>query len=215
MIKGHFYFISDEFYEKYDPEKKLMRNREEIGGKPHARPCFFAFNDKQHPEIVWLVPISSKVEKYRRIYDSKIDRQLRKGIPSPKCNTIRFGKVLGKERAFLIQNMFPVTEKYVCSPYIDRNTSNEVTIDPGTEKDIIRNAEDVLKLAFRGIPILFADIQKIYGDLISEVAVIKTKGPVVIGDEKSIMNRLQAATAEVERRDQQRDGTIKKRDTER
>ena len=65
MINGHFYFISDQFYEKYDPEKKLMRNREVIDGQSHARPCFFAFHDRRQPEIIWLIPISSKVEKYR------------------------------------------------------------------------------------------------------------------------------------------------------
>ena len=165
MQQGHFYFISDEYYNIFDPNKKLMQNKESIKGKPHDRPCFFAFPDKNQPHIFWCVPISSKLDKYKTIHDYKIEKQKQKGKRHPKCNTIRFGEVLGQNRAFLIQNIFPVTAKYIQSAYIDKNTGNEVTISPQTEKDIINNANDVLRLAFRGVPILFADVKEIYASL--------------------------------------------------
>jgi len=163
MKKGRFYFISDEFYEKYDYNKTLMRNKEaDSDGALHNRPCFFAFPDKKHNEIYWLVPVSTKHEKYQIVFDSKVEKY-------GKCNTIRFGNVLGIKNAFLIQNMFPVTRSYINSVFIDRNTNNEVTVAPKIEKDVISNALFVLKLSKRGVPLLYADVYEIYKDLLTEI----------------------------------------------
>ncbi len=54
----------------------------------------FYFNDPENEEIVQFVPISSKVDKYKKIYENK--KQTRK-----KVYNFVFGKVL--EKAFLIQ----------------------------------------------------------------------------------------------------------------
>ena len=81
MKSEHFYFIRDEFYDKFKYDSKLMQNKKN-GNK---RPCFIALTD-------------------------------------PKCDTIRFGEVLGKKRAFLIQNIFPVSKRYIESAYVDKNT---------------------------------------------------------------------------------------------
>ena len=95
---GKFYFIKDEFFSIFK-DYKLMENKEN-GNK---RPCYFCFNDMENEEIIWFVPISSKVEKYKSIYENK--KKARK-----KVYNFVFGKVLGKEKAFLIQNIFPTTE---------------------------------------------------------------------------------------------------------
>ena len=84
-----------------------MQNKEN-GGK---RPCYFCFNDLEYPEIIWFVPISSKVEKYKQIYNKK--KKTRKNV----YNFV-FGKVLGKEKVFLIQNMFPTKFEYIENKYI-------------------------------------------------------------------------------------------------
>ena len=65
--------------------------------------------------------------------------------------------------------MFPVIKDYIISPYIDKNTNNEVTVSPETEKDVISNAFDVLRLAKRGIPVLYADVMEIYNALLCEI----------------------------------------------
>ena len=44
------------------------------------------------------------------------------------CDNISFGYVLGNKSAFLVQNLFPVTEKYVLNEYIDTNTKQPITI---------------------------------------------------------------------------------------
>ena len=139
-----------------------MQNKEIINGIRHDRPCFYAFPDVKYEKLFWCVPISSKVEKYKEIYDKKIQK-------FGKCNTIHFGDVMGQKRAFLIQNMFPITKDYIADVYIDKNTKKEVTIDPKISRDVQNNAREVLKLNSRGIPVIFPDVRKIKSALIQQL----------------------------------------------
>ena len=172
MKQGHFYFIKDDFYLKYDKQQNLPKNKNKNkeNNKLHNRPCFYAFTDKKKKEIFWIVPVSSKIEKFRIIVNKKIEKQRERGIKKPKCNTICFGKLLGRDTAFLIQNMFPITQKYILNEYIDKNTGNAVTLDKETEKNILYNARKVLKLVERGIsnPV-FSDILSIKVILLEEL----------------------------------------------
>ena len=141
---GKFYFIKDEFFDIFR-DYKLMQNKES-GNK---RPCYFCFNDPENEEIIWFVPISSKVEKYKVIYENK--KKIRK-----KVYNFVFGKVLGKEKAFLIQNIFPTTEKYIESKY--QNKMQDVEITETLKQEIIETSMNVIKLAKKGINIPFYDI---------------------------------------------------------
>lgn len=87
----------------------------------HDRPCYYAIKEEKS-NIYWKIPISSKVEKYKKLYKRKINRY-------KKCDTIVFGKVLGYEKAFLIQNMFPVIDKYIGKIYCDLSSNEFVKID--------------------------------------------------------------------------------------
>ncbi len=141
---GKFYFIKDDFFNMFK-EYKLTENKEN-GNK---RPCYFCFSDFENEEIIWFVPISSKVEKYKKIYENK--KKSRK-----KVYNFVFGKVLGKEKAFLIQNIFPTTEKYIESKY--QNKMKDVEITEVLKEEIIQSSRDVIKLAKKGINIPFYDI---------------------------------------------------------
>ena len=161
MYSGKFCFISDQYYEDFQ-DKYLMQNKEVITGAMYDRPCFFAFQDNKIPEIFWLVPISSNYEKYKKLFDKKV---LRYG----KCNTIRFGEVLGRQAAFLIQNMCPVTERYIREVYVDKN-GTPIQIDGRTVDDVITNAREVLAIAKRGAQIVFPDIKAIHAALCNQLA---------------------------------------------
>ena len=170
MEQGQFCFITDVFFTIHDKEHKLMRNREMVDGKEHSRPCFFVFRDKKNPLILWCVPVSSKIDKYMKIYSHKLSKQLENGINKPKCNTIRFGDVMGARKAFLIQNMFPVTKKYISEIYINRLTHEAVRIPQNMERDIISHADDVLRLVRSGYKnLVFSDIIKTYYELEAEL----------------------------------------------
>lgn len=153
---GKFYFIKDEFFELFKGYK-LMENKES-GNK---RPCYFCFNDLENQEIVWFVPISSKVEKYKVIYKNK--KKTRK-----KVYNFVFGKVLGKEKVFLIQNIFPTTERYIENKY--QNKMQDVEITQTLKREIIETSKNVIKLAEKGFNIPFYDIIEMKSKLLKEIA---------------------------------------------
>ena len=111
IVEGKLYFIKNEFLEKYNPKYHLMENKEE-GAK---RPTYFCFRDKLDKNILWFVPMSSKYDKYLKVYNEiKTKRRI-------EPNNFVFARNLaGKKAVFLIQNMFPVTEKYIESQYIKK-----------------------------------------------------------------------------------------------
>ena len=141
---GKFYFIKDSFFDIFK-DYKLMKNKEN-GNK---RPCYFCFNDPENEKIIWFVPISSKVDKYKTIYENK--KKTRK-----KVYNFVFGKVLGKEKAFLIQNIFPTTEEYIESKY--KNKKQDVEIAETLKNEIIKTSMNVINLAKKGINIPFYNI---------------------------------------------------------
>lgn len=152
---GKFYFIKDDFFNMFK-EYKLTENKEN-GNK---RPCYFCFNDFENKEIIWFVPISSKVEKYKNIYEDK--KKTRK-----KVYNFVFGKVLGKEKTFLIQNIFPTTEKYIESKY--QNKMKDVEITQVLKEEIIQASRAVIKLAKKGINIPFYNIIKMKETLLNDL----------------------------------------------
>ena len=143
---GKFYFIEDKFFDIFK-DYKLMENKE--GG--NKRPCYFCFRDRKDERIIWFVPISTKYDKYKRIYESK---KMKAG-KRPVYNFI-FGNVLGKKAVFLIQNIFPTTEKYIEEKYTNSNI--DVEIPTVVKEEIIKIALRVIRLAEEGVHIPFYNI---------------------------------------------------------
>ena len=104
MEVGHFYYLEDQYFIDFS-DPMLMKNKEVVDGQVHDRPCYYTFQDTK-TNLYWMIPISSKVEKYSVIYDRKINKY-------GKCDTIAFGEVLGHKKAFLIQNMCPFRKSIV------------------------------------------------------------------------------------------------------
>ena len=84
---GYFYFIKDSFFDIID-DSELMKNKEN-GNK---RPCYYCIKSKKYDNIIWFIPVSTKIDKYKRIYDSKIQKQIKLG-KNPSIDTIVFGDV--------------------------------------------------------------------------------------------------------------------------
>lgn len=152
---GKFYFIKDEFFDEVN-DKTILLNKDN-GNK---RPCYYCFKDCKNDELIWFIPISSKIDKYRRIFNYKQNKLGR-------VDTIVFGKVNNDERAFLIQNMFPVTVKYIEEKYKRNNEDVEITYT--LRKEIEDKANFILKLAEQGKKVVFTDIFKIKEILLEEL----------------------------------------------
>ena len=149
MEIGHFYYIRDQYFIDF-PDERLMKNKETVNGEVHDRPCFYTFKE-QSTGLFWMIPFSSQVSKFRGIYDKKIEKYGR-------CDTIVFGEVLGHEKAFLIQNMCPITLKYMKNEYIDGKLNIPVRINGALEKEIKEKAGKVLALQRRGFKLIFPDV---------------------------------------------------------
>ena len=159
MNTGHFYYINDQYFIDF-PDSNLMCNKEKVNGQPHDRPCFYAFKDNK-TGLYWMIPFSSQVSKFKVHYNSKMSRY-------GKCDTIVFGEVLGFQKAFLIQNMCPLTEKYIKNEYIDKHASIPVRIDGRLETELIKKAKKVLALQRKGVKLIFPDVLKIEKELLSQ-----------------------------------------------
>ena len=100
---GYIYHIKDEFFDIVNDEK-LMTNHER--GK--KRPTYFTIKDK---DILWFIPLSSKVDKYQIIIDKKIKKY-------GSCRSIMISEIANKPSVILIQNAFPILEKYIDHPHM-------------------------------------------------------------------------------------------------
>lgn len=103
MEKHAFYIIKDEFFVRFnDPFLK--------GNKEENRPHYYCFQDNTEG-IYWVIPMSSRVEKYKKIIVKKKEQ-------NKSCDILHICRLSsGIENVFLIQDMFPVTENYILRPY--------------------------------------------------------------------------------------------------
>jgi hypothetical protein len=162
MKTGKLYFIRDSFYDKFS-DCGLLKNKETINGKEHNRPCCYALKfNKGDKDIYWMVPISSKVEKYKGKYQRTIKKY---GV----CDDVSFGYVLGKKCAFLPQNLFPVTENYIKNVYIDINTSLPITIPKDLMADLNKKARKKIRYNQQGKLFGMTDTMQIYNELLKEL----------------------------------------------
>jgi len=163
LANGNFYFVKDQYFIDF-PDPNLMSNKELINGMEHNRPCFYSLLDS-NTGIYWFIPISSQVEKFQRIYDAKARKY-------KKVDTIVFGYVMGNKRAFLIQNMFPITANYINNEYIDSITNQPVSVNDKLKIALDKKANKVLFLQRKGHKLIFPDVLHIEKILITSITAL-------------------------------------------
>lgn len=162
METGKLYFVKDEFYERFQ-NCGLLENKELINGTPHNRPCCYLFKfEGSKKEIYWMVPISSKVEKYKKQYQKSIDKY---GI----CDNISFCYVLGNKRAILPQNLFPVTEEYIGEMYMDKNTNLPISLPADIIAEVNKKSRKKIRYNQTGKFFGMSDIVTIYNQLLKDI----------------------------------------------
>ena len=148
---GYLYHIKDEYFDIVKDEN-LMQNHER--GK--KRPTYFTIKDKN---ILWFIPISSKVSKYQKIIDKKTEKY---GF----CNTIIIRKIADKDAAILLQNAFPTLEKYIDHVHTVDGVPLRVPTDLQNEiKSMFKN---MLGLKSRGTNLFFTDIDDLKAKMLEE-----------------------------------------------
>lgn len=102
---GCFYFVSDSFFKTVnDP---FLKQNYENTKRPH-----FAIKEKG-TSLIWLVPCSSKVEKFEEIIKKRQNKKQR-----DPYNTIKIVSILNRKSALLFQDMFPIAPHYIQAQYI-------------------------------------------------------------------------------------------------
>lgn len=151
---GYVYHIKNEYFD-FAEDDKLMKNHE----NGSTRPTYFCIKNSDS-KILWFVPMSSKVEKYKNLMNEKISK---KGV----CDTIVIGKYRRKDAAFLIQNIFPITEKYI--DHIDTIRNKVVPVVEGTQKEITQKVNKVFRLKEKRINLIFPNVDEIEKKLLDEL----------------------------------------------
>ena len=150
---GYLYHIKDEFFNVVNDDN-LMKNHER--GK--KRPTYFTIKDK---DILWFIPLSSKVDKYKKIVDKKMKKYGR-------CDTILIREILGKDSVILLQNAFPTLEKYIDHAHLLDNGKPAKVVE-SLKDEILQNFEYLLKLKSKGINLFFTDIDTIKEKMLKEI----------------------------------------------
>ena len=150
MANGNLYFIKDDFYEKFKSADNKPNKKRDATGE-HNRPCYYAFKEN---DIFWMIPVSSQYAKYEKLYKQKTK-------DGKDCDTIVLGYVKGNKNAFLIQNMIPVTSKYINNLYVYKDTNKPVTINKRTQKLINAKARKVLRFARNNMKLTYTPIMEI------------------------------------------------------
>lgn len=136
MIERGFYIIKDKFFEDMnDPYLK--------GNKESSRPHYYCFKEED-TGLFWMIPLSSRIGKYQKIINNKS----KNGRP---CDILHIAKLdNGRKSAFLIQDMFPITEKYIERKYTIANNHLIVTSEH-LAKELNKKAKKVRNLLEKGV----------------------------------------------------------------
>lgn len=136
LVAGNFYFITDDFFEFID-DPYLKKNYDNT-----KRPHYYAFRESK-TGLYWLVPCSSKVEKFERLIQRKQEQH-------KPTDTIQIIKLLGAKSVLLFQDMFPITADYIDSQYIRAGVPVCIT-NPKLAVKMEKTAKKIIQLLRRGV----------------------------------------------------------------
>lgn len=136
IMTGSLYFVSNDFFSKIqDPYLKVNYEKTK-------RPHYFAFRDNK-TGLYWLVPCSSKVEKFEHLI-------LKKQKQHKPTDTIKIVKVFNRKTVLLFQDMFPVIIRYIDGQYIKGGQPVRIA-DPKLIQELEKNAKKIINLLHRGV----------------------------------------------------------------
>ena len=138
MVINGFYVLKDNFFELVnDPFLK--------DNKHGNRPFYYCLKEEDSlTEMYWMIPLSSKIEKYSHIITEK---ELRN---KPTDGLYICELPNNRKSVFLIQDMFPVLERFVERDYT-LGSNHLLLVKEHDISTINKKAKRVIKLIKRGI----------------------------------------------------------------
>lgn len=148
------YHIKDEYFSSVGGGFNLMSNKED----DKFRPNYYAVQEEDS-DVMWMIPLSSQIEKYSKIYEEKIKKH-------GKCLNLVISNYGGKKSVFLLQNMFPILPKYI--DHVHTSNGQPLEIYNGIKKEVDKKFKKIMQLKKRGIVIPFTKIDVLYNKMIEE-----------------------------------------------
>lgn len=136
MKKTGFYIIKDKFFE--DMAYPYLKGNK-VGNRLH----YYCFED-MNTGIYRMIPLSSCIVKYRQIMEKKE----KAGKPCDILHIVKLDN--SRASAFLIQDMFPIMEKYIEREYTIAGNHLMLTSEH-TAREIDQKAKKVMGMLKRGI----------------------------------------------------------------
>ena len=108
-----------------------------------------------------MIPLSSRIDKYKRL----IEKRKKAGKPCDILHVVKLDN--GRESAFLIQDMFPITEEYIEREYTIAGNHLMLSSEHAA-REIEKKARKVMAMLKRGVkftptqPDAIAILEKMY-----------------------------------------------------
>jgi hypothetical protein len=153
--QGFVYHIKDSYFE-FAQDNMLMRNHE--GGA--YRPTYLCIKDDK-TNLFWAIPMSRQVEKYKKVFDKDTEAY-------GNCVKILIARYGETDSAFLFQNMFPITGRYI--DHIHTIGGNPVQVDSGVKEKVTQIFKENIRLHRRGVKVIFTDIDRLEKLMLDEIA---------------------------------------------
>ena len=118
---------------------------------------FLSFYDKN---ILWFIPLSTKINKYQAIIDKKVAKY-------GSCKSIMVGKIANKKSVILLQNAFPTLEKYI--DHVHTLNGAPVRVADNLKDEILENFDSLLALKKGGLNLFFTDIDYLKQKMLEEL----------------------------------------------
>ena len=150
------YIIKEEFFHKFNYIDLK-------GNKDEHRPHYCCFSDPNNDKLLWVIPMSHKIEKFEKLIASRTQE-------NRPCDIVEIIKINNNKSAMLMQDMFPITEKYIARPY----TINNIPLVIKNEQQISiinKKAKNILRLINRHVKVnpTQPDVLKIKEVLLEEL----------------------------------------------
>ena len=153
VFPGYVYHISDAYFD-VAKDGKLMRNHESGA----YRPTYYCLKDDK-TQLLWVIPMSSKVEKYRPFIEKDM---IRYGV----CNKIYIGRYGNGDSAFLLQNMFPILPQFI--NHVHTIAGIPMPVNPEVVEEVLKRFREVRRLHSRGAKVVFPDIDRLERLMLAE-----------------------------------------------
>ncbi|MBS9776148.1 MAG: hypothetical protein KGV57_03550 [Fusobacterium sp.] len=161
--KNGFYLVKKEFFEKI--------NDSSLPFQKNGRPLFYCIQDKKNKDILWLIPMTSKLEKVKKIIE--------KSGGEDKCKSYVINSTV-KNSAFNIQDIFPIKVNYIDREF-EKNGRHYILKNTKIIKQVEKKARKIIrvKMIKKNLVKNEIDVQKIYKILIEEIENKKRKSIII------------------------------------